>query len=576
VLPRFRLPMCLNFPTWQNLLLPGLLGALYLALWNGAGSLSGKAFFVVHLGLFMLWQPFVHSDHRFSPAALLLGFLIMAGALASLQGWVLVAWIMILATIIGGKVSLSGEHSPRMVYQLAFASLVVALLLIAVPSALPLVKLPQEITWLGQGGLLLSVLVMIPLVKPERLNHAESIIDFINSLLVIMVLAALILGSLAAMLVLGSSYATALLQSVLSLGVMLLVLGWAWNPHAGFAGLGSLFSRYLMSIGLPIDRWLNTLTDLALSEDDPEVFLTQACTHMEHWLPWVLGVEWVAGGRTGSCGLTEGICSEFAYEEMTVRIYTRYQLTTTLMFHFKLPTKLLAQLYGDKKRAATLKKLSYMKAIHETGARLTHDAKNILQTINALCIAANQQNAEFSPAYQALLRRQLPAIAGRLSETLAELNAPRAEAEMRLSSAARWWSDFSQRVASTPWIFLEPSQAAGELSAELFSSVAENLMNNVSEKRLCEPDIQLRVKLTDGSGGVELEVSDNGTPIAEEIIKNLFSVPVDSKNGLGIGLYQAARHAELAGYRIKLVDNRSGRVCFRLAPATSDPGYGMA
>lgn len=569
MLSRFRLSMLhLYFPAWQHLLLPALLGALYLALWNGADSLSGKAFFVVHLGLFMVWQPFVRSDHRFSPMTLLIGFLMMAGALAWLQ-WVLVVWIMILAAIIGGKVSLFGERSLRMVYQFAFASLLLALLLIAVPSALPMAKLPAAITWLGHGGLLLSVLAMIPLVKPERLNRAEGIIDFINSLLVILILAALILGSLAAMLTLDSSYAKALLQSMLLIGTMLLVLGWAWDPRAGFAGLGNLFSRYLMSIGLPIDRWLNTLTDLALREDDSEVFLEQACTNMAQWLPWVLGVEWVAGGRTGKCGLTEGSCSEFGYEEMTLRIYTRYQLTATLVFHFSLPTKLLAKFYGDKKRDAALKKMSYMRAIHETGARLTHDVKNILQTINVLCMAANEPDAEFSPAYQALLRRQLPAIAGRLSETLAKLNTPREDAQIQLSSAGQWWSDFTQRVAASTWISLESSQVAGELSAELFSGVAENLMHNASEKRLREPALQLQIKLVIRNGVAELEVSDNGSPIPEDIVKNLFSEPTYSKNGLGIGLYQAARHAESAGYQLDLMENRMGRVCFRLAPATA-------
>lgn len=191
----------------------------------------------------------------------------------------------------------------------------------------------------------------------------------------------------------------------------------------------------------------------------------------------------------------------------------------------------------------------------------------MLQTINALCIASNEQDAEFSPAYQALLRRQLPAIAGRLSGTLEKLNQPKAEVQKQLTSAARWWRDFNQRVAPSPWIALEPSQTEGDLSAELFSSVVENLMRNASEKRLRDPALQLQVKLVDGDNGVELEVSDNGEPIAEDIARNLFSVPVDSKSGLGIGLYQAARHAESTGYQLELSENRPGRVCFRLAPA---------
>ena len=40
--------------------------------------------------------------------------------------------------------------------------------------------------------------------------------------------------------------------------------------------------------------------------------------------------------------------------------------------------------------------------------------------------------------------------------------------------------------------------------------------------------------------------------------------PVNSRAGLGIGLYQAARQAETAGYRLALETNVDGEVCFAL------------
>jgi hypothetical protein len=43
--------------------------------------------------------------------------------------------------------------------------------------------------------------------------------------------------------------------------------------------------------------------------------------------------------------------------------------------------------------------------------------------------------------------------------------------------------------------------------------------------------------------------------------------PVSSRGGLGIGLYQAARQAEAAGYRLSLESNRDGDVCFALSGA---------
>jgi hypothetical protein len=41
--------------------------------------------------------------------------------------------------------------------------------------------------------------------------------------------------------------------------------------------------------------------------------------------------------------------------------------------------------------------------------------------------------------------------------------------------------------------------------------------------------------------------------------------PVSSRGGLGIGLYQAARQAEAAGFRLALETNKEGKVCFALS-----------
>ena len=52
-----------------------------------------------------------------------------------------------------------------------------------------------------------------------------------------------------------------------------------------------------------------------------------------------------------------------------------------------------------------------------------------------------------------------------------------------------------------------------------------------------------------------------------EIAPGLMRAPVSSRGGLGIGLYQAARQAGAAGYRLALESNRDGNVCFALSGA---------
>ncbi|MGH8691133.1 MAG: hypothetical protein ACREUS_08905, partial [Burkholderiales bacterium] len=59
--------------------------------------------------------------------------------------------------------------------------------------------------------------------------------------------------------------------------------------------------------------------------------------------------------------------------------------------------------------------------------------------------------------------------------------------------------------------------------------------------------------------------------VPAEVAATLLRAPVSSRGGLGIGLYQAARHAESSGYRLELESNRDGEVCFALVSA---PGQG--
>jgi hypothetical protein len=57
-------------------------------------------------------------------------------------------------------------------------------------------------------------------------------------------------------------------------------------------------------------------------------------------------------------------------------------------------------------------------------------------------------------------------------------------------------------------------------------------------------------------------VHDSGHAVPAELASQLLRAPVRSTGGLGIGLYQAARHAENSGYALTLTENRDGAVCF--------------
>lgn len=547
-------------------LLLALLAVLYLVLWQGPQTTLGRTLFVVHVGFFMLWQPFVHGEQRLSWASLLglSGVVLAVGAF--LQGWMIVLWIMVLAGIVGGKILLFGARASRLFYLLALAFLVVALLLMAAPLVVAQAKPPEAILWLGRAGLPLILVTMALLPRGTETANTREVVDFVYSLFVFLLLAVLLLGSLAAMLLLGSGYVEALLQTLLVTGAMLLLLGLAANPRSGVSGIGGLISRYLLSIGLPIEKWLEALANLALREEDPTAFIEQACAEIAQQLPWVRGGEWVAGGSKGRFGITDGRRWEFSHGGMVLVLYTLHALSPTLIWHYNLLAQLLAQFHADKLRALALKQLSYMQAIHETGARLTHDVKNLLQSLNALCSAGIEPGAESSREYQSLLRRQLPAISDRLAETLAKLNAPQSLSAARWVPAAEWWQDLRQRMAALDWMnFKVEPMIPGELPVEVFSGVVDNLIRNVAEKHLREPAIRVWVELARNDAGFDLLFCDDGSAMADSVASSLFLGPVSSESGYGIGLYHAARYANAAGYRLELAENRAGRVCFRLA-----------
>ena len=123
-------------------------------------------------------------------------------------------------------------------------------------------------------------------------------------------------------------------------------------------------------------------------------------------------------------------------------------------------------------------------------------------------------------------------------------------------------------MVALDWVsFKSETPLTGELPAEVFSGVAENLIRNVAEKHLREPALRVQVELLRNDAGFQLIVCDDGSPMAEDIAASLFVGPVASESGYGIGLYHAARYAQAAGYQLQLGENRVGRVCFRLALA---------
>jgi signal transduction histidine kinase len=550
---------------WR-LVVIAMLALLHVAVLRGVADPWARALLLAHLGLLLLWQPFVRAEQRVSPVQ---GLLLMLGAflvMMRLDWWLLAFWVVVLAGLVGGKVYQNTARWQRRCYLVVFVYLLALLAVVILPEIAPGRQIDPEIRRYAEYALpLLFVLIGLFPTEEQPVESAQ-MIDFFYSLFLMLVLVVVILGSFTLMTLTRRPYLEALATTVLLVGGTVLLIALAWNPRSGFSGLNVFFSRYLFSIGLPVEKWLHFLAELSQLEARPDRFLTEGVAALAH-LPWISGVTWRSSDPTTEQAGEEGAASEHAVEfengALALKIYSRYRISPALSWHLHLLGLLLGEFYLAKLREERLRESSYMEAIHETGARLTHDIKNLLQSLNVLCAAATREEDRDSPEVRALLRRQLPVIAQRLAETLGKLQRPEPEADA-YAGARDWWDALAQQYRAEGVEFSPPAIAAGaRLPRSLFDNVADNLIRNALAKRAADDGLRVSVAFEAGKD-LTFSVCDSGAAVPAHLEDTLLRGPINSGAGLGIGLYQAARLAESKGYRLALQTNQDGEVRFAL------------
>ncbi|MBK8743272.1 hypothetical protein [Propionivibrio sp.] len=564
----------------QHWVLIALLVVLHLTLLAGVGTVVGLMCWLVDVGLFMLWQPFIQTERRLDAGALLSILLLLAGGAWSFGWWLLILWVVLLASLLGGRVLLLGHRPTRIFYLLAFAYLLAVLLIWLVPRIVPGTAsmgpaFDRPFAW--AASLIFVVMLLMP--RPRELHlPSGGMVDFFYSLFIFLLISVLVLGSLAFMLLQQSPYIEAVFKTLVSMAAMLLLMAWAWDPRPGFSGIGVFLSKYLLTIGLPFETWLQQLMDCAERESDPDRFIYASCKRMLG-LPWVAGGAWspASGGEagSGSFGQESNIRHEFSNQPLVFTLYTRHKMSPALVWHFQMLVKLINEYYSAKQRARELQQMSYQRAVHETGARLTHDVKNLLQSLNNLCFMAQAPGDVDGERLNLLLQQQLPQITQRLQRALEKLQVPQPASGGvaggggfagvgGLVFANVWWDALRQRYAHDNIVF-DPVvfDKAACLPAALYDSVADNLLQNALFKQQHEGDLGVRVTIA--SDAAMLSVSDSGSAVREDVAGDLLRSPVTSEHGLGIGLFHAARQAEGYGYTLRLARNVVGQVCFELS-----------
>lgn len=566
----------------RNLLLVLALGLLLASLQDELGDAWQRALFFAHLGAFLLWQPLVAGDRHLSPSDVLL----IAGGACVLawfvNPWLLFAWTALVAALVGARGLDFAPRAERWLHLAALAFLVALLFTRVLPDLLPdparVAAIPQRArqwaAWAFAAALpclALAAWRIAPAAGTTR--WPGTIYDPVHGVWMLLLLLLVGFGGLALMSLTGRGYLASIGIALVGVAALLVAADVLWRRRGGGpagGGLGMLFSRYLLSYGMPYEVWLERLARLNRDEPDPARFLALAVESIGGLAP-LAGANWDGALDAGGFGAREArhvetfllsVQAGAGNAPARVSLILERPLSPALVWHLKLLLQIAVQFHAAKLRETRQHDAQYLRAIHETGARLTHDVKNLLQSLDGLIAAAGA--LEDDAQVRGLVDRQLPEIGRRLGQTLVKLQQPD-HTDRQVVDALAWWGALEAQYATQGVVFETPRCAAGaRLPQALFAAAADNLLQNALQKRRTEPDIAIRISLDAGGDGAVLRVEDSGSALADDLRHRLFRAPVGSRNGLGIGLYQVALQAQSLGMTLALENNRAGCVRFAL------------
>jgi signal transduction histidine kinase len=540
-----------------------LLGAALLALQAALLLPAGESFqttlILTHFALVLLWQPFFQgSTHVVSYRAGLATLAVAVGVVLWSTWLLLAAWLLVLLGLLGGELVL--RRRDQLVQWLVIVYLLVALLGGVTP---PLFLFDTA----GETALraLVALAGVIPLallfVRAGPLPMSSQRFDYLRTLTITLVALLIWAGAVLWTYRSGNPYPLALIQALLFVGLLILAVNWIWRRQASHTMFQVLWNRYLLNLGTPFEHYLISLSGPAARGMDPDSYLDQALQSMSE-LDWVSGVE--ARGPVGERlkGERSPHATEAHDDTAPLIVYTHRDPGPALRLHIQLLARLVQQLYLSRLHEAELRNQEKARAVYETGARLTHDIKNLLQSLQSLAAAVSASGPDRAREALELVQRQLPHINQRLQSTLEKLRDPDQARPEESVDARAWLEGLRSRYED---VHFEAELCEGaRVPRELFDTVAENLLENARYKKATEPELTLRVTLTVDAGTACLQICDSGAPVPEALAGDLFSGAVDSRSGLGVGLYQCARLAEHLDYSLRLDHNEPGRVCFAL------------
>ncbi len=530
---------------------------LHFAIWIQENLSLANTLFLIHIGIFIVWQPFINSKTQIQTRPTIVLLLAIFAITYLGGGWALAIWVIFLTGI------LSSYRLPNKLDKFIFYTAIIFLMVALFGGLIPKLITFQQVeeysyTLVNYLGIILLAIILLTPGKTSDLKNYSS--DLLYSFMTVVIVILIALTTLLWMLIGGYSYLESLILSFISLAAVLIAFNLAFRPNSDFGLFSQYRDRYLLNLGSPFEYILQQLADISQREDSPASYLESAFEELLD-LDWINGFRWDHGKESYTNGFTSEHVQRVAHQQLDVAIYTQQELSTAMQVHAKLIIQIVNIFYQAKVREVTLSRQAHMSAIHETGARLTHDIKNLVQSLTLMITTANTLPP--SEASDQLFKRNLEIITARLQKTLSKLKNPDSDSEVFIPISA-WWHNIAEQYTASDIKLIKNIDYEFDIPSEAFTNMLDNLHDNAKKKQLNETEISFTLSIVSTESRFYIEYKDNGSAIPVDIVGHLLDAPINSKSGFGIGLYQATQQLQKHGFDLVIFNNEDKDVCFRI------------
>ncbi|MFT5504151.1 MAG: signal transduction histidine kinase [Gammaproteobacteria bacterium] len=544
---------------FEQQILASILLVYHSVIWQvDEGYLQFSLIFILY-GLFLLWQPVWNKEVRISKFPILSLAVIFLTISYYFPNESLVFFGLIICGLIGSR--LLTESTFRSFDLLALLIIILNMVVGLVPDTFNQIDLPVLFAEYMQTLILILILLFYFSPNPDYKKLKRSQVDLMHGLLASTLIFIVLLGGIVINLLYGVDYIDGLLLTVFIVSTLTIGISWFWNPGVGYSGIGVLWNRYAMTIGGPFETWINTLTTLIEERYlTPIEYLEAACEHLVE-NEWLNAIQWNFENIKLTSGKKIGTRLVLVInEEVSADLYFKSNPGTALEQHTFLLIRMAYQFYLAKLNQEKMRAQEHFATIHHTGARLTHDIKNILQSIKTSIDIL--EHGKDPNKHDNILQANLNQISTRLESTLDKLKAPRLHTQISLIDCNQWIKQQSDQYKGNLRLrFHNDIEHNIPIPIDLFDSVTENLVNNALRKT---SSTEINIRLLVSTEVIVVSVCDNGEKLDSSIEANLFQQPVSSGTGMGIGLYQASIMAHAFNFELELSQNETGKVCFNL------------